>query len=131
MVSFLVILLCNLVWVVYSLTEGVRCGLFDHLRDSWRNKVDYNFSKMLWFQRSLVLVSISLVMFWHIGLLSLAFICGQVLMFHFLHKAAYRCTKARVEKQVSSGPKSGAKKKGTSGAVLGIGLQIFVYLFLM
>lgn len=131
MLSFVVLLLCNLVWVCYSLTEGIRCGLFDHLRDSWRNKIDFNFSKVLWFQRVLVLTSISLVMFWQVGAVALFFVLGQVLMFPFLHKLAHKCTKARLEEYPPDGNKKTPKKNKAPWAAVGITLQVFIYIFLM
>lgn len=131
MLSFVVLLLCNLVWVCYSLTEGIRCGLFDHLKNSWRNKIDFNFSKMLWFQRLLVLTSISLVMFWHVGGVALFFMVGQVLMFHPLHRLAHKCTKTRLEKSPPDGNKKTTKKKRAPWAAVGITLQVFIYIFLV
>lgn len=131
MVPFFLFLLCNLIWVGYSLTEGIRCGLFDHLRDSWRNKLDFNFSKMLWFQRSLVLSTLSLIMFWSVGVMAFPVIVGQILMFHFLHRLAYKCTKNKVQKQMFETDKKTTNQKGVPMAILGVSIQVFTYLFFM
>lgn len=131
MLSFIVLLLCNLVWVCYSLTEGIRSGLFDHLRDSWRNKIDFNFSKMLWFQRLLVLISISLVMFWHVGAVALFFVLGQVLMFPFLHRLSHKCIECRLQESPLDLGKKGMEEKGGGWAAVGVTLQVFIYIFLM
>jgi hypothetical protein len=85
-------------------------------------------------QRLLVLFATGGVMFHTIGLISIPFILGQILMFTFLHKLSYNCTVSKIEKMKieekvdTTTPEIKVKEPMI---MLGITLQIFIYLFFM
>ena len=132
--DFVVITVSNLIWMFYCLTEGVREGFFNHYRNTYRNKLGYNFKKMFLIQRLLVLFATGGIMLHTIGLIAIPFIIGQIFMFHFLHKLSYSCTVNKIEKTKSE-QEIQIKEKNTDirepMIILGITLQIFIYLFFM
>jgi hypothetical protein len=130
--DFVVITVSNLIWMFYCITEGVREGFFNHYRNTYRNKLSYNFKKMFFIQRLLVLLSTGGIMLHTIGLIAIPFILGQLLMFHFLHKLSYGCTVKKIENNQTNKIKENTlQKMKDSMIILGITLQIFIYLFFM
>lgn len=126
--GFLVITVSNLIWIFYCLTEGVREGFFNHYKNTFRTNVNYNFKKMFLLQRFLVLLATGGIMLYTIGTIGFPIILGQILMFHFLHKLAYNCVSKRIEEKVENKTPENIKEPMM---VLGISLQIFIYLFFM
>jgi hypothetical protein len=129
--DFILITVSNLIWMIYCLTEGVREGFFNHYRNTYRNKLSYNFKKMFFIQRLLVLLATGGIMLYTIGLMSIPFIIGQVLMFHFLHKLSYDCTVKKIENIQKNDVNTIPDKIKEPMIVAGITLQIFIYLFFM
>jgi hypothetical protein len=129
--DFILITVSNLIWMIYCLTEGVREGFFNHYRNTYRNKLSYNFRKMFFIQRLLVLLATGGIMLYTIGLMSIPFIIGQVLMFHFLHKLSYDCTVKKIENIQKKDVNTIPDKIKEPMIVAGITLQIFIYLFFM
>lgn len=133
--DFVVITVSNLIWMFYCLTEGVREGFFNHYRNTYRNKINYNFKKMFLIQRLLVLFATGGIMLHTIGLIAVPFIIGQLFMFHFLHKFSYKCTQKKIEttniKEDSLQKNEIPDKMKEPMILLGITLQIFIYLFFM
>jgi hypothetical protein len=117
--------------MIYCLTEGVREGFFNHYRNTYRNKLSYNFKKMFFIQRLLVLLATGGIMLYTIGLMSIPFIIGQVLMFHFLHKLSYDCTVKKIKNIQKNDVNTIPDKIKEPMIVAGITLQIFIYLFFM
>jgi hypothetical protein len=116
----------------YCLTEGVREGFFNHYRNTYRNQLGYNFKKMFMIQRLLVLFATGGIMLYTIGLIAIPFIIGQIFMFHFLHKMSYNCTISKIEKIKKQEVETTVPDRIKEPMViLGITLQIFIYLFLM
>lgn len=132
--NFMIITVSNLIWIAYCLTEGVREGFSNHYRNTYRSQIRYNFKRMVFMQRLLVLFATGGVMFHTIGLISIPFILGQILMFTFLHKLSYNCTVSKIEKMKieekvdTTTPEIKVKEPMI---MLGITLQIFIYLFFM
>lgn len=132
--NFMIITVSNLIWIAYCLTEGVREGFSNHYRNTYRSQIRYNFKRMVFMQRLLVLFATGGVMFHTIGLISIPFILGQILMFSFLHKLSYNCTVSKIEKMKieekvdTLAPEIKVKEPMI---MLGITLQIFIYLFFM
>lgn len=130
--AFIVITISNLIWMFYCLTEGVREGFFNHYRNTYRNHLGYNFKKMFTIQRLLVLLATGGIMLYTIGLIAIPFILGQIFMFHFLHKMSYNCTISKIEKIEKQEVETTVPDRIKEPMViLGITLQIFIYLFLM
>jgi hypothetical protein len=131
--DFVVITVSNLIWIIYCLTEGVREGFFNHYKSTYRNSLRYNFKKMFLIQRLLVLSATGGIMLHTIGLIALPFVIGQLLMFHFLHKMAYSCTVNKIEllKTERLTENKIVEKVKDPLLILGVTLQIFIYLFFM
>lgn len=124
--EFLVITISNLIWMFYCLTEGVREGFFNHYKNTFRNRINYNFKKMFLLQRLLVLLATGGIMLYTIGTIGIPFVVGQVLMFHFIHKLSYNCVEKKIEERVEISKKEKLKEPMM---ILGISIQIFIYLF--
>lgn len=130
--DFIVITVSNLIWMLYCLTEGVREGFFNYYKNTYRCNVSYNFKKMFTIQRLLVLIATGGIMLYTIGLIAIPFIIGQLLMFHFLHKLSYNCTVNKIEKLKSEEFSENKKVDNVKSLILlGVTLQIFIYLFFM
>jgi hypothetical protein len=83
-------------------------------------------------QRLLVLFATGGIMLYTIGLIAIPFIIGQIFMFHFLHKMSYNCTISKIEKIKKQEVETTVPDRIKEPMViLGITLQIFIYLFLM
>lgn len=134
--DFLVITVSNLIWMFYCLTEGVREGFFNHYKNAYRRNEHYDFKKVFFIQRLLVLLATGGIMMYTIGLIALPIVIGQAFMFHWLHKISYNCVSKRLDyiQETNSETKSileSTKKIKSPLILLGITIQIFVYLFFM
>lgn len=131
--DFAVITVSNLIWIFYCLTEGVRESFFNHYKNTYRTTQSYNFKKMFFIQRMLVLLATGGIMFHTMGLISIPLILGQLLMFHFLHKLAYNCTVNKIEsfKNKKENKKENKTDIKDPMVLLGISIQILVYIFFM
>lgn len=128
--DFLIITIVNLLWLAYTLSEGVRVAFFNYCEVLSRRKSNVNVNKIYTTQRLLVSITTSGIMFWVIGFYFIPFIIGQILMFGFFYKKSYDRTinylKIRDEKKEEK--KLDLKKE--EFVLLGVALQVFIYLFI-
>lgn len=127
------ITISNLIWILYSVTEGVRESFFTHYKNQSKRCDEYKFSAIFYLQRFLVLLTTSLILIHALGLWSIPFIIGQILMFHFFHKISFSqiCKKIGNEEKSEQNKASILEKLNKSFVFIGIALQIFVYIFLL
>jgi hypothetical protein len=143
MIQTLGLILINLIWVVYSLTEGVREGHFGHFENLRRRKCSTDINKLFKIQRFIVLISLSLISLWLFNLTSMFFVMtGLFLMFSYLHNGGYHCTRNKLD---SENYKLGFNDGDTLGFfstfrsyreriiffMSGVALQLFLYIFII
>lgn len=126
--EFVLITLSNLFWILYSLSDGIREGIYDVNKDYSKREINFDHKKLFNIQRGLVLISMSLLMIYMIGILSLPFILGQVLMFKYIHNLSYSCT---YNKMKGREPKVEIKQDKKNMIAFGISIQIITYLLLL
>lgn len=143
MVGILSLIIINLIWVIYSMTEGVREGYFGHIENLRRRKCDTNIKKLFKIQRFIVLISVSAIAFWIFDVKSMLFVAsGLFLMFSFLHNGSYHCTRQKLDSEnYKLGFKDGSTprffstfrtwKERTIFFLTGVALQTFLYIFLI
>lgn len=123
--EFIIITLSNLLWITYSILEGIRDSVFDVNEEYSRRKINFNNNKIIKIQRLVVLFSMSMLMFDIIGYYFIPFLIGQILMFTYFRDLSYSCTYNRfknkkVEIKVS--------EKEKNSIVFGMVFQIIAYL---
>jgi hypothetical protein len=143
MISILTLILINVIWITYSMSEGIREGYFTHFEELRRRKCKTDINKLFKFQRLLVLLSLTGVAFWIFGPLQSLFVfIGLFLTFSYLHNGVYNCTRCKLdEENYKLGFKDGITKRFFSTFrsykersiffISGIALQIFLYIFLI
>lgn len=142
-ISILTLILINVIWITYSMTEGIREGYFAHFEELRRRKCNTDINKLFKFQRLLVLLSLTGVSFWIFGLLQSLFVfIGLFLTFSYLHNGVYNCTRCKLdEHNFKLGFKDGETRRFFSTFrsyrertilfLSGIALQVFLYIFLI
>jgi hypothetical protein len=98
--DLLIITSVNLMWIVYSMTEGIRQAFFDYFKNFNKRKCNYKIWKTFLFHRILVVFSLFLVMFPHLGYYSFLFTIGNVLMFRFFHKITYNKMVQKLDRDI-------------------------------
>ncbi len=132
MMIFCMITLANLIWIAYALSEGVKDSFFSHYKNLCKSKNQYKFKSITNLQRLLVLLTTSFIFWQSINLWSIPFIIGQILMFGFFYKISFSQTCKKIGNSDSEF-KLFEKLKlfGNTYAIIGIVVQIFVYIFLI
>lgn len=143
MISFLNLIIINLIWILYSMTEGVREGYFAHFDNLRRRKCGWDINKLFKFQRLIVLISLTSIAFWIFGAISVLYISvGLFFMFSFLHNGSYHCTRNKLDSEnYKLGFKDGSTPKLFSTFrtwrerillfLIGVAMQSFLYIFLI
>ena len=125
--EFAIITIANLLWVIYSVFEGMRESVFRINEESSRRKINFDMDRIFKIQRLIVLSSISLFMAYIIGLYSIPFIIGQFLMFSYFKNLSYSCT---FNKLKSKKVEAEIKEKEKTMILFGVIFQIVTYLIL-
>jgi hypothetical protein len=142
MIEILSLISINLVWLIYSLTEGIREGHFKHFENLKRRRCDTNIDKLFKLQRLIVLGLLSMVTYYLMGLNALFFVAaGLFFTFSYLHNGSYHCTRNSLEPEnYKCGFKDGKTdwslstfrtyKERIIFFLTGIALQTFMIIFL-
>lgn len=143
MIEILSLVAINLVWLVYSLTEGIREGNFKHFDSLKRRKCDTNINKLFKLQRFIVLGLLSMLAYYLMGLTALFFVgVGLFFTFSYLHNGSYHCTRRSLDPEnYKCGFKDGKTdwtlstfrtyKERIIFFIAGIALQTFLIIFLL
>ena len=133
----------NLIWIVYSLTEGMREGFYWHYENSCKKVCDFDINPIFHLQRVLVLLISSVVMVDTLGWYSLLSSICMILIFSFFHNGTYYHTRNKLggklypkgwcDESKTFPPFTPLMKysKRTIAMVVGVLAQVFIYLFLL
>ena len=137
------LIIMNLIWIGYSLTEGIREGFYWHYENISRKVCDFNINPIFNLQRSLVLLISGGFMVYNLGWYSLLSLLCMVLMFSFFHNGTYYYTRNKLSGKIyEKGWKDESRtfppftplmtyNKRTIAMGIGILAQVFIYLFLL
>jgi len=79
------LILTNLIWVGYALTEGIREGFYWHYENNSRRACEFDINPIFNLQRALVMLIMGGFMVHTLGLFSLFSLACMFLMFNFFH----------------------------------------------
>lgn len=135
--DFIAITIANLIWILYSMSEGLREGFFEHFKRKSKRECAFNTKRIFNIQRGLVLLATGGVLAYTLGWISIPFIIAQFFMFRYFHKVVFDHTvkkldkKSFIEDDQENPVLNVMDKEKTPMVLFGIGIQIFIYLFLM
>jgi len=119
------------------MSEGLSEGFFQHYKNKSKRQ-SFDTKKIFNIQRFLVLISTGGVLSYTLGWISIPFIISQVFMFRYFHRIIFNHTISKLEKNnnLSEDDQDNPilkvmDKEKTPMVLLGVSLQIFIYLFLM
>lgn len=139
----LTIILMNILWIGYSLTEGIREGFYWHYENKSKKFCDFDVNPMFHLQRILILFISGGFMVHTLGWYSLLNLASMMLMFMYFHNGSYYCTRNKLDSNVyyegwkdesKTSPKLSVLTKYSYRTVfmcVGVLFQIFIYLFLL
>ena len=137
------LIIMNLIWIGYSLTEGIREGFYWHYENISKKVCDFDVNPVFNLQRALVLLISGGFMVHILGWYSLLSLLSMVLMFSFFHNGTYYYTRNKLSgKTYEKGWKDESRtfppftplmtyNKRTIAMGIGILAQVFIYLFLL
>jgi hypothetical protein len=137
------LIIMNLIWVGYSLTEGIREGFYWHYENISKKVCDFDVNPVFNLQRALVLLISGGFMVQILGWYSLLSLLSMILMFSFFHNGTYYYTRNKLSgKTYEKGWKDESRtfppftplmtyNKRTLAMGIGILAQVFIYLFLL
>jgi hypothetical protein len=142
--AIITLLLINIIWILYSMSDGMIEGFYFHFRNNSRRVCDFEINKMFSLQRILVITLISGFLIHTLGWFSLLITFCQLLTFAFFHNGTYYLTRHKLDDRMYplkwrdesrtfpvfySGLTTYRKRAYLM--VLGIIIQVFVYIFLI
>jgi hypothetical protein len=137
------LIIMNLIWVGYSLTEGIREGFYWHYENISKKVCDFDINPVFNLQRALVLLISGGFMVQILGWYSLLSLLSMILMFSFFHNGTYYYTRNKLSGKIyEKGWKDESRtfppftplmtyNKRTLAMGIGILAQVFIYLFLL
>lgn len=137
------LIIMNLIWVGYSLTEGIREGFYWHYENISKKVCDFDINPVFNLQRALVLLISGGFMVQILGWYSLLSLLSMILMFSFFHNGTYYYTRNKLSGKIyEKGWKDESRtfppftplmtyNKRTLAMGIGILSQVFIYLFLL
>ena len=90
------LIIMNLIWIGYSLTEGIREGFYWHYENISRKVCDFDINPVFNLQRALVLLISGGFMVQILGWYSLFSLLSMILMFSFFHNGTYYYTRNKL-----------------------------------
>jgi hypothetical protein len=134
--EFIAITLANLIWIMYSLTEGIREGFFVHYKNKSRRESRFTANKIFNLQRLLVLLATGSILCYITGYYGILFMIGQLFMFRYFHKIAYDKTTKKIDHKILDEEDKSiildlSTKVKAPLLFFGVTIQIFIYIFLM
>lgn len=139
-----ILIAINLIWIAYSLLEGLREGFYWHFKVNSRRECKFEIHPIFSLQRGLVLSIMCGLMFYTFGWYSVINTVSMMLMFSFFHNGSYYCTRHKLDDKLY--PKEWRDQSTTSTAkmtkimtyrnrtifmLIGLTAQIFTYIFLI
>ena len=127
------IVIANLIWILYSMSEGIREGFFNHYKKISRQDNTSNTKIIFMTQRILVLLATGALMSHTIGWISIPFLIAQYFIFKYFHKLVFEKTINHLDhkKFIDIHPTPKVDVKKTTPMLLGLFIQVFVYIFLI
>ena len=138
------LILTNLIWILYSLLEGVREGFYWHYENMSKKECDFNINPVFNIQRTMVIIMMAGVLVHITGWFSLLSILCMILMFSFFHNGVYYYTRNKLsDVRYQKGWRDESKtfpsyftlllkyNRRMSAFIFGLVAQIFVYIFLL
>ena len=138
------LLLTNLIWIAYSMIDGFREGFYWHYRNNSRRTCEFEINRIFSLQRSLVILLIAGFLVYTLGWFSLISTISMIMLFSYFHNGTYYLTRNKLddkmypmrwkdESRTLPVFYSGLMKynKRTVLMILGLVIQIFVYIFLL
>lgn len=118
------------------MSEGIRESFFDYYQSFNKRKCSFNIKRMFLTQRVLFLTLSTIIMSYTLGLLSISIAIGQIFMFKYFHKCSYDISSKKLNSEISEGVEEinilkKMNKHKNSLLLLGISLQIFIYIFIV
>lgn len=89
--------IANLIWILYSVFEGVREGFYWKYKSTNNKESQFEVYPIFSMQRSLVLLLIGVLLFPSIGWFSVISVLSMLLMFSFFHNGTYYKTKNKLD----------------------------------
>jgi|SaaInlV_165m_DNA_2_1040747.scaffolds.fasta_scaffold39016_2 hypothetical protein len=134
--DFIAITITNLIWILYSMSEGLREGFFEHIKSKNKRSSEFCAKKIFNIQRFLVLLTTGTLLTYTIGWVSIPFIIAQIFMFKYFHRIIFEQTIKKLDKNSITEthvhlPPSEQDKKKTPMVLFGVSLQVFIYIFLI
>lgn len=136
------LIIVNLVWVIYSMLEGLREGFFWHFKANTKKDCQFELHPIFALQRGIVLSIIGLLLFNSIGFYSIPSVLSMMLIFSFFHNGTYYVTRNKLDNSIyklgwaDQSTTSTAKmtkimnyRNRTIFMIAGVLLQVFMYLF--
>lgn len=136
----MMLLIVNLLWILYSITEGFREGYYWYFKVNSRISNDYEIHPIFSFQRGLVLIFIGLILFSFVKWYSILCVISMMLTFSFFHNGMYYRTRNKLDDKIYKLKWKDQSTTSTSKMtnimtytnrtvfmIIGILLQLFVY----
>jgi hypothetical protein len=138
------LILANIIWMMYSMLEGLREGFYWHFKSTSKRDCKFEIHPIFALQRGLVLLIIGGLLYYTIGIYSLTSIIDMALIFSFFHNGTYYYTRNKLDNNLyqlkwkDQSTTSTAKltkimtyRNRTIFMVLGVLLEVFIYIFLI
>jgi hypothetical protein len=138
------LLITNLIWISYSLMEGVREGFYWNYENISKRVCEFDINRIYTLQRSLVLTLIGGFLVYTLGWYSLISLVSMIVMFSFFHNGTYYYTRNKLQPGIYSKGWSDESRtfppfwtglckynRRTTAMIIGLAVQVFVYLFLL
>ena len=140
----MILIITHIIWLMFTILEGFREGFYWYFKSNTRKDCTFEIHPFFAFQRGLVLLVIGGLLYFNIGIYSIASVASMILMFSFFHDGTYYYTRNKLDSNVyplkwtAESTTSTAKltnlmtyRNRTIFMIVGVLLQFFIYIFLM